>query len=199
MPESAKPEIVARHRILAFYGVPDNSGTVKYHRMRKFTQFTHSKNPLEYNRQYVDEPFQQTDVVGFSPSYDYAFDKHKNLEVQADIVKITNGELIGEDAVRSIIIVDTSDSSATAYKRDYAVIPNSEGDNINIYTYSGSFKARGEKTAVTVATSDDYQTITIADQIDGNRTDNVAVPEILDYPEINKGDVLENELENMEN
>ena len=165
MPESTKPEIVARHRILAFYGVPDNN-TIKYHRMKKFTQFSHSKNPIEYSRQYVDEPFQQTDVVGFSPSYDYAFDKHKNLEVQADIVKITNGEFIGDDAVRPIVIVDTSDPSATAYKRDYAVIPNSEGDNINIYTYSGSLKARGEKTEVTVSTSDNYQTITVTDKTD---------------------------------
>ena len=161
MSDLTKPEIIARHRILAFYGVPDSSGNVTYHRMKKFTQFTHSKNPIEYSRQYVDEPFQQTDVVGFSPSYDYAFDRHRNLAVQTDIVKITNGELIGDDAVRTIIVVDTSDPSATAYKRDYAVIPSSEGDNINIYTYSGSFKARGEKTEVTVSTSDGYQTITL--------------------------------------
>ncbi len=166
MSDSTKPEIIARHRILAFYGVPGNSGTVtKYYRMKKFTQFTHSKNPIEYSRQYVDEPFQQTDVMGFSPSYDYAFDKHKNLAVQDDIIKITDGELIGEDAVRTIVIVDTSDPSATAYKRDYAVIPNSEGDNINIYTYSGSLKARGEKIKVTVSTTDDYQTITVTDNV----------------------------------
>ncbi len=164
MNDLTKPEIVARHRILAFYGVPENSGnSVTYHRMKKFTQFTHSKNPIEYSRQYVDEPFQQTDVVGFSPSYDYAFDRHKNLAVQSDIVKITNGELIGDEAVRTIIIVDTSDPEATACKRDYAVIPNSEGDNINIYTYSGSLKARGEKTEVKVSTNDNYQTITLTD------------------------------------
>lgn len=159
----ANSEIVARHKILAFYGVPDKSGTVKFHKMEKFTQFSHSKNPIEYSRQYVDEPFQQTDVVGFSPSYDYAFDKHKNLEVQNDIIKITDGELIGNDAVKTLIIVDTSDTSAPAFRRDYAVIPNTEGDNINIYTYSGSLKARGEKSEVTVSTTDEYQTITVTD------------------------------------
>ncbi|MDE5583707.1 MAG: hypothetical protein K2J08_08380 [Ruminococcus sp.] len=163
MPNSTKPEIVARHRILAFYGVPSDSGTLTFHRMEKFTQFSHSKNPIEYSRQYVDEPFQQTDVVGFSPSYDYAFDKHKNLAVQNDIIKITDGEFIGDDAVRTIIIVDTSDPSATAFMRNYAVIPSSEGDNINIYTYSGSLKAKGDKSAVTVSTTDNYQTITVAD------------------------------------
>lgn len=164
MADTAAPKIVARHRILAFYGVPDEDGTVsKYYRMKKFTQFSHSKNPIEYNRQYVDEPFQQTDVMGFSPSYDYAFDKHTNLEVQNDIIKITDGELLGDDAVRTIVIVNTSDTSAPVYKRDYSIIPNSEGDNINVYTYSGSMKAKGEKAQVVAVTTDDYQTITVAD------------------------------------
>lgn len=56
-------KIVERHKILAFYGVPGTNDAVTYHRMKKFTQFSHSKNPIEYSRQYVDEPFQQTDVV----------------------------------------------------------------------------------------------------------------------------------------
>lgn len=162
------PKIVERHKILAFMGVVGTGNTVTYHRMKKFTQFTHSKNPIEYNRQYVDEPFQQTDVVGFAPSYAYAFDKHKDLPVQSDIVAITNGEMLGDDAVRSIIIVDTTEATessgtytATAIKRDYSVIPNSEGDNINVYTYSGNLKARGEQTSVSVSSTDDWQTVTI--------------------------------------
>ena len=162
------PKIVERHRILAFYGVPGTGSTVTYRRMEKFTQFAHSKNPIEYSRQYVDEPFQQTDVVGFSPSYAYAFDKHKDLPVQEDIIDITNGEKLGEDAVRSIIIVDTTEATGsdetftgTAFKRDYSVIPNSEGDNINVYTYSGNLKAHGEQTEVSVTSSDDWQTVTI--------------------------------------
>ena len=160
-------KIVERHKILAFYGVPGANSSVTYHRMKKFTQFTHTKNPIEYSRQYVDEPFQQTDVVGFAPAYSYAFDKHTDLDVQSDIIDITNNEKLGDDAVRTIILVDTTTATGTttltadAYKRDYSVIPNTEGDNINIYTYSGDLKARGEKEQVTVSTSDDWQTITV--------------------------------------
>ena len=160
--------IVERHKILAFYGVPGANDTVTYHRMKKFTQFSHSKNPIEYSRQYVDEPFQQTDVVGFAPSYSYAFDKHTGLDVQEDIIGITDGEKLSDDAVRSIIIVDTTaaaESSGTytgsALKRDYSVIPNTEGDNINVYTYSGNLKARGEQSTVSVSSTDGWQTVTI--------------------------------------
>ena len=163
------PKIVARHEILAFYGVPGTNSTT-YYRMKKFTSFSQSKNPIEYSRQYVDEPFQQTDIVGHAPAFSYAFDKHKNLPVQADIVDITNGEKLGDEAVRTVIIVDTTAATessgtytATALKRDYSVIPNSEGDNINIYTYSGDFKARGELAEVTVTSSDGWQTVTISE------------------------------------
>ena len=103
MNETTKSKIVERHKVLAFYGAPENNG-VKYYRMSKFTQFSNSKNPIEYSRQYIDEPFHQTDVVGFS----YAFDKHKNLPVQKDIITITDGEFLGDEAVRSIVLVDTS-------------------------------------------------------------------------------------------
>lgn len=160
--------IVERHKILAFYGVPGTGSTVTYHRMKKFTQFSESKNPIEYSRQYVDEPFQQTDVVGFAPSYAYAFDRHTGLNVQNDIIDITDNEKLGDEAVRSIIIVDTTAATGTttltadAKMRSYSVIPNTEGDNINIYTYSGNLKARGELSEVTVSTADDWQTVTIS-------------------------------------
>ena len=153
--------IVERHKILAFYGVPGTGTTVTYHRMKKFTQFSESKNPIEYSRQYVDEPFQQTDVVGFAPSYSYAFDRHTGLDVHHDIIDITDNEKLGDDAVRNIIVVDTTAATGTttvtadAKLRSYSVIPNTEGDNINIYTYSGNLKARGELSEVTVSTTDD--------------------------------------------
>jgi len=155
--------IVARHKKVAFYGVPTmNAGTITivYTRMPKFTQLTTNKNPIEYNRQYVDEPFQESDVVGYSPSIAYAFDRHTDKAVQTDIIKITDEELIGDDAVRSIIVVDIDTGAAT--KRDYAVIPSTEGDNINIYTYSGNFKTKGELIQGTATSSDDWQTCTFS-------------------------------------
>lgn len=156
--------IQARHKNLAFYGIPSSTGTVKYVRMEKFTQFSQSKNPMEYSRQYVDKPFQQTDVVGFSPSIDYAFDKHSDLEVHKDIIQVTNHECIGEDAVRTIILVDTD--TGDAIKREYAVIPNTEGDNINIYTHSGSFKCKGKAVFGQASSEDDWKTCTFTETED---------------------------------
>lgn len=39
----------ARHKMLAFYGVPNSGGTVTYTRMKYFTQLTQNKNPQEYS------------------------------------------------------------------------------------------------------------------------------------------------------
>lgn len=48
----------------------------------------------------------------------------------------------------------------TAVLRKYSVVPGTEGDDADIYTYSGTLKANGEITTGTVTTSDNYQTIT---------------------------------------
>lgn len=156
--------IVQRHKKVAFYGVPTTSNgttTIVYTRMPKFTQLTTNKNPIEYSRQYVDEPFQESDVVGYSPSISYAFDRHTDKAVQNDIIEITDKELIGDDAVRSIVVVDIETGTAT--KRDYAVIPSTEGDNINVYTYSGDFKTKGKLVQGTATSSDDWQTCTFTE------------------------------------
>ncbi len=158
MADTIKKSIVARHKKLAFFGVIGSDGTEKFMRMPKFTQLSQSKNPIEHNRQYTDEPFQETDVIGYSPSISYAFDLHRNCEVQKDIVNITDNELIGDEAVRNIVTVDVDEG--TAIKRPYAVIPTTEGDNINVYTYSGDFKCKGEKVLGTAASTDNWQTIT---------------------------------------
>lgn len=149
-----------RHKILAFYGVPGTGSTVTITRMKFFTQFSHSKNPQEYNRKYVDEANQRNDVTGYNPQFDYAFDRTSGDTVLEDILKITNGEMTGEDAVRTVVLVDTA--TGEAVKRDYAVIPGSEGDDANVYTHSGSLKAHGEKTSGTAASTDNWQTVTFS-------------------------------------
>lgn len=165
MSSKTKKTIVARHKKLAFFGVIGSDGTEKFLKMPKFTTLSQSKNPSEYSRQYVDEPFQETDIVGYSPSISYAFDLHRNCEVQQDIVNITDNEFIGDEAVRNIVIVDVDDG--TAIKRPYAVIPSTEGDNINVYTYSGDFKCKGEKILGTATSDDGWQTITFTENTGG--------------------------------
>ena len=158
--------LVPRSQKVLFYGVPATSGdTITYHRMKGFTDVSTSKNAKEYTRQYVDELFEQTDVTGYSPSTSYGFDQYAGDPVHADIVKITDNELIGSNAVRSLILVDLSATGATettapAMKRNYAVIPDSEGGSMDAYTYTGNFRSKGEKVTGTATTADDWQTIT---------------------------------------
>ena len=159
--------IIKRSGKVAYYGIPGEDGVITYHRMRGFTEFSTSKNPKEYNRQYVDEDSERTDVVGYAPSVSYAFDEFKGNEIHGDIINITNNEKIGADAVRSIIVVDFSSGSAdagySAIKRDFAVIPDSEGDSMDAYTYSGTFKANGDKTVGTCTVSEDNMTAEFAE------------------------------------
>lgn len=148
-----------RHKHLAYYGVP-SSGTAGYvlTRMKFFTKLTTNKNPIEHNRKYVDEPSQRNDVVGYNTSIDYGFDDYNDDTVLADIAEIHDKEKTGEQAQRAILLVDTATDKAVL--RTYSVIPGSSGDDANIYTYSGSFKANGEITTGTVTTSDNYATVT---------------------------------------
>ena len=81
--------------------------------------------------------------------------------VLTDIVGITDGELCGADAVREIITVDTE--TGDAFKRSYTVSPGSEGDDAQIYKYSGSFKANGEQIKGTAASSDEWMTVTFTE------------------------------------
>lgn len=159
-------DLVMRTGKLAFYHVPGNSA---YTRMEGFTSLSTSKNATEYERQYVDEDFKRTDITGYATSTSYALDRYVGHPVTDDIIDIHENEKIGQDAVRSIIQVDmttavnTSGKSwtATGKMRDYAVIPDTDGDTTDCMTYSGTFKTRGEMEDVEVHTYDDFQTIIV--------------------------------------
>lgn len=165
--------LVARSQKVLFYGVPSTTGdtaTHTFHRMRGFTDASTSRNAKEYTRQYVDELFEQTDVTGYSPSTSYGFDQYAGDAVHDDIVKITDGELIGNDAVRPLILVDLSAvtaKTAPAVKREYAVIPDSEGGSLDAYTYTGNFRSKGAKVSGTATTEDDWLTVTFTETTAG--------------------------------
>lgn len=134
---------------LAFYGVKSGNETV-FHKMQGFTSVVTSKNPQTYTRRYVDEPFEQSDVVGYSPSIAYTFDRFAGNPVHDDIVAVSDLELTGDEAVREIVIVDLaapSDSGYPAVKRDFAIIPDSEGNDTDAYTYTGTMKVKSEMVA----------------------------------------------------
>lgn len=149
MPENEEVKmerLVKRSDKVAFMNVSTNA-TPDFQRMRKFTDISTSKNSVEYNRQYVDEEGEDSDVVGYSEEKGYAFDQYTNNPVHERIVNITDDELTGDDAIVEILTVDTSkpveSGGFEARLRKYAVIPDSDGDSTDAYTYSGSFKKKG--------------------------------------------------------
>ncbi|MBE7031994.1 MAG: hypothetical protein E7401_03420 [Ruminococcaceae bacterium] len=153
--------VVKRCKMLAFYGVPgENSGEYTFYRMKGFDEITTSKNPREYSRQYVDEEFEQTDVVGYNPSIAFGFDRFSDNEVHDDIIGIFNGEKVGADAVRPIVMVDLESENKAAIKRDFSVVAESEGSGVDLYKYSGSFRVKGEKITGTAQSEDEWQTCT---------------------------------------
>ena len=135
--------LVKRNRKVAFYKVGD-----KFIRMTGFTAMSKSANPKEYARQYVDETGEITDVTGYSPSIEYTFDQYTNNEVHKDIVEITEDEKTGSDAVREIVIVDMTspvgenNNEFEARKRLFAIIPGTDGDNADTYSYTGTLKSK---------------------------------------------------------
>lgn len=134
-----------------------------FHRMKGFTALSTNKNPREYTRQYVDEPFETTDVVAISTSMDFTFDQMQNDPVHKKLIDIIDGEKIGDDAIVTIVVVDlTSEESGgcKAVKRDFAVVPSTEGDNMDAYTYSGTFRSKGAKIEGIASSTDGWQTCT---------------------------------------
>lgn len=157
-------KLVQRHEKVAYYGISDQDGNVVYHRMCGFTKMDTSKNPVEYTRRYIDESFEQTDVVAFSPSIAFAFDRYSDNPVHDDIASLSDNEILGADAVRSIVVADVFDKDETgavsAVKREFSVIVESEGNSNDAYTISGTLNTKGEKVFGKATLSDDQKTLT---------------------------------------
>ena len=142
-------KLVKRSDKVSFFGNVSN-GTETFNRMRGFTTLSGNKNPSEYSRQYVDEEFETTDVTGYSPSIDFGFDQYTDDPVHEEMVDILDGEKTGTEARRNIVTVDFSQPGETsgtykATKREYAIIGDTDGDSMDAYTYSGTFRATGKR------------------------------------------------------
>lgn len=171
--------LVTRPKKLAFWKLPNG----QYHRMEGFTDLSYSQNPKEYSRQYVDEEFERTDIVGYAPSISYSFDRYAGNPVLNDIVKITENEYIADLMKRTIVTVDLTTagflsptaSSASAKMRDYAVIPDSNGDSTDCLTYSGNFKTKGMLIDCIATSDDDWQTIRVEQKADNSTSADIVV------------------------
>lgn len=157
-------KLVKRSDKIAFMNV----GTAEapdFQRMRKFTEMSNSKNPREYSREYVDEDGEVTDVTGYAPEKAFAFDQYTNNPVHEKLAKIIDDELTGDDAIVQILVVDKTKADENggfeSRLRNYSVIPDSDGDSNEAYTYSGSFKSKGAFEKVSAKLSADGKTATI--------------------------------------
>ena len=107
-----------RSEKLAFLEVKLGDKATGYCRLEGFTTQTFNANSEEYERQYVDEDTKRTDVKAYSESVNYNFDYYLHHPALEEIVKITENELTGYDAVRNILIVDmTYCDGQTLYSR----------------------------------------------------------------------------------
>lgn len=144
----ADRKLVKKSDKVSFLGCLKDGGET-FNRMRGFTTLSGSKNPTEYSRRYVDEEFETTDVTGYSPSLDFGFDQYIGDPVHEEMVEILDNEKIGTEARRNIVTVDFSQSAGVgsykAVKREYAIIGDTEGDSMDAYTYSGTFRATGKR------------------------------------------------------
>jgi len=154
-------KMVNRHEKLAFYGVKTEEN-VTYYRMSGFTKMDTAKNPVEYARHYIDESFEQTDVVAFSPSISFTFDRYNGNPVHDDIVSLADNEVLGSNAIRSIVVADLSTEEngvCRAVRRDFSVVVDTEGNSTDAYTLSGAFYTKGDKVFGTARISEDGQTL----------------------------------------
>ena len=146
----ADRKLVKRSDKVSFLGCLKD-GTETFNRMRGFTTLSGSKNPTEYSRRYVDEEFETTDVTGYSPSLDFGFDQYTGDPVHEEMVEILDNEKLGTEARRNIVTVDFSqpisgqEGSYKAVKREYAIIGDTEGDSMDAYNYSGTFRSTGKR------------------------------------------------------
>ena len=158
--------LVKRSDKVSFLGCKEGN-TETFNRMRGFTTLSGSKNSIEYSRQYVDEEFETTDVVGFSPSMDFGFDQYTDDAVHEEMVEILDNEYTGTEARRNIVTVDFSQpvqgGGYKAVKREYAIIGDSEGDSMDAYTYSGTFKSTGKRITGTATLNSDNSVATFTE------------------------------------
>lgn len=153
-------KLVKRSGKVAFMDV-STTQIPNFLRMRKFTEISKSKNPTEYSRTYVDEDGEVTDVTGYSEEISYAFDLYSGNLVHEKIVKITDDELTGDEALVKILIVDFSKPVGSGYEarlRTYSTVPDTEGDSTDAYTYSGAFR-KNSKMSKGVATLNSDNTV----------------------------------------
>ena len=111
-----------------------------------FTEFTQSLRPICYHRRYIHEGVKRTDVTGYAPVVQYAFEVYTHCAASAPLRRIADRELTGSDAWVEICTVDLFDETEVsgvchASVRTYSVIPAACGEGTDTLVYTGTLHA----------------------------------------------------------
>lgn len=119
----------------------------EYVRLGGFTEFSMDYNPKEYTRKYIDEDMERTSVTGYQPTISYKFDYCKGEESQLPFIEVFERGAVGDLAKCKIAIADLEAEDSGKYigkMREFIIIPSREGDDTDVYTFSGTLKADSE-------------------------------------------------------
>ncbi len=135
-------QVYNRADIVNFMGLTIDANI--FQRMKGFTEAGKSLNSSTYDRRYVDEKTERSDVVAYATEIAYAFDRMYGNAVHNVIAKVHDDEIVGFNV--PIVTVNFNEPVNDGYKakmRVWSVQPDSDGDSTDAYTYSGAFKANG--------------------------------------------------------
>ena len=156
-------QVYNRADIVNFMGLTIDA-TIFY-RMKGFTDAGKSLNSSTYDRRYVDEKTERSDVVAFATEIAYAYDRIYGNAVHNVISKVHEDEIVGFNV--PIVTVNFNEPVDGGYKakmRVWSVQPDSDGDSTDAYTYSGAFKANSSiitgVASIETGNSNDSTTIT---------------------------------------
>jgi len=158
-------QVYNRADIVNFAGLTLEATT--FQRMKGFTDGGKSLNSSTYDRRYIDEKTERSDVIAYATEIAYAFDRMYGNAVHNLIAKVHDDELVGQ--VIPIVTVNFNEPVEGGYKAKYrlwSIQPDSDGDSTDAYTYSGAFKANGSMIEG------------VAKVLEGNRTDTTTITAI---------------------
>lgn len=135
-------QVYNRADIVNFMGL--TLAATVFQRMKGFTDGGKSLNATTYDRRYIDEKTERSDVTSYATQIAYALDRMYGNAVHNVIAKVHDDEIVGFSV--PIVTVNFNEPVSGGYKakmRTFSVQPDADGDSTDAYTYSGAFKANG--------------------------------------------------------
>ena len=135
-------QVYNRADIVNFMGLTISA--ITFVSIQGFTDGGRSLNASTYDRRYIYEKTERSDVIAYATAIAYGFDRMYGNSVHDTVANVHDKELVG--AVLPIVTVNFNEPVEGGYKakyRLYSIAPDGDGDSTDAYTYSGEFKSNG--------------------------------------------------------